>query len=146
VCAACPTPHLDQSYELSPSWEQRLRYVPHRVRNGYKTSTVTRLRRIQDFNGYKTSTYTRLQRDLDKADHLQSQAFHFLFCHSICLHHFSIFEPPYPARYSTHITTLITTNHFLTAHFTLPSALLYSHHHTDQIGRAPRRERVYTDV
>ena len=35
VCAACPTPRLDQSYELRPPWEQHLRYVPHRVRNGY---------------------------------------------------------------------------------------------------------------
>ena len=38
---------------------------------------------------------------------------------------------PYPAPYCTHINTLITTNHFLTAHFTLPSVLLYSHQHTD---------------
>ena len=37
VCAACPIPHLNQSYELRPSWEQHLRYVPHRVRNGYNT-------------------------------------------------------------------------------------------------------------
>ena len=42
-----------------------------------------------------------------------------------------IFEPPYPAPYCTHINILITTNHFLTPHFTLPSALLYSHQHTD---------------
>jgi hypothetical protein len=35
VCAACPTPRLNQSYELRPPWEQHLRYVPHRVRNGY---------------------------------------------------------------------------------------------------------------
>jgi len=35
VCAACPTPRLNQSYELRPLWEQHLRYVPHRVRNGY---------------------------------------------------------------------------------------------------------------
>ena len=39
-------------------------------------------------------------------------------------------QPPYPAPYSTHISTLITTNHFLTPDFTLPSALLYSHQHT----------------
>jgi len=37
VCAACPTPRLNQSYELRPPWEQHLRYVPHRVRNGYNT-------------------------------------------------------------------------------------------------------------
>ena len=37
VCAACPTPSLNQSYELRPTWEQHLRYVPHRVRNGYNT-------------------------------------------------------------------------------------------------------------
>ena len=35
VCVACPTPRLNQSYELRPPWEQHLRYVPHRVRNGY---------------------------------------------------------------------------------------------------------------
>jgi hypothetical protein len=35
VCAACPTPRHNQSYELRPPWEQHLRYVPHRVRNGY---------------------------------------------------------------------------------------------------------------
>jgi hypothetical protein len=35
VCAACPTPRLNQSYELHPPWEQQLRYVPHRIRNGY---------------------------------------------------------------------------------------------------------------
>ena len=32
VCAACPTPRFNLSYELNPSWEQYLRYVPHRVR------------------------------------------------------------------------------------------------------------------
>jgi len=37
VCAACPTPRLNQSYELRPPWEQRLRYVPHWVRNGYNS-------------------------------------------------------------------------------------------------------------
>jgi hypothetical protein len=42
VCAACPTPRLNRSYELRPPWEQHLRYIPHRVRNGYKsTSTPT---------------------------------------------------------------------------------------------------------
>jgi len=40
VCAACPTPHLNQSYELHPPWEQHLRYVPHRIRNRYNTWTV----------------------------------------------------------------------------------------------------------
>ena len=35
ACAACPTPRLNQSYELRPPWEQHLRYVPLRVRNGY---------------------------------------------------------------------------------------------------------------
>jgi len=35
VCATCPTPRLNQSYELRPPWERHLRYVPHRVRNGY---------------------------------------------------------------------------------------------------------------
>ena len=35
VCATCPTPRLNQSYELRPPWEQHLRSVPHRVRNGY---------------------------------------------------------------------------------------------------------------
>jgi len=38
VCAACPTPRLNQSYELRPPWEQYLRYVPHRVCNGYNRS------------------------------------------------------------------------------------------------------------
>ena len=38
MCAACRTPHRDQSYELCPPWEQHLRYVPHRVRNGYNTA------------------------------------------------------------------------------------------------------------
>jgi hypothetical protein len=37
VCTACPTPRLNQSYELRPPWEQHLRHVPHRVRNGYNT-------------------------------------------------------------------------------------------------------------
>jgi len=74
-----------------------------------------------------------LQRDLDVAEHLQSQAFHFVFWHSICLHQFSIFETPYPASYCTHINTL-HLNQRLTVltstHFTLPSVLLYSHQHT----------------
>ena len=35
VCAARPTPRLNQSYELRPPWEQHLRYVLHLVRNGY---------------------------------------------------------------------------------------------------------------
>ena len=35
VCAACPTPRLNLSSELRPSWEQHPRYGPHRVRNGY---------------------------------------------------------------------------------------------------------------
>jgi len=35
VCAACPTHRLNQSYELRPPWVQHLRYVPHRVRDGY---------------------------------------------------------------------------------------------------------------
>jgi len=39
VCAACPTPRLNQSYELRPTWEQHLRYVPHRVRNRYNKWT-----------------------------------------------------------------------------------------------------------
>ena len=38
VCAACPSPSLNQSYDLRPPWEQHPRYVPHRVRNGYKCS------------------------------------------------------------------------------------------------------------
>ena len=38
--AACPTPCLNQSYELRPPCEQHLRYVPHRVRNGYNTNAV----------------------------------------------------------------------------------------------------------
>ena len=38
VRAACPTPRLNQSYELRPSWEHHLRYVPHRVRNGYNST------------------------------------------------------------------------------------------------------------
>ena len=44
MCAACPTPRLNQSYELRPPWEQHLRYVPHRVHNGYNkpvTLTIT---------------------------------------------------------------------------------------------------------
>ena len=40
VCAACPTPRLNQSYVLRPPWEQHLRYVPHRVRNGYNRRYV----------------------------------------------------------------------------------------------------------
>jgi len=43
----------------------------------------------------------------------------------------SLHTSPYPASYCTHINTLIITNHFLTADFTLPSVLLYSHQHTD---------------
>ena len=39
VCAACPTPRLNLSSELRPSWEQHPRYVPHRVRNEYNIST-----------------------------------------------------------------------------------------------------------
>ena len=35
MCAACPTPRLNQSYELRPPWEQHLRYVRYRVQNGY---------------------------------------------------------------------------------------------------------------
>ena len=40
MCAACPTPPLKQSYELRPPWEQHLRYVPHRVRNGHNIMTI----------------------------------------------------------------------------------------------------------
>ena len=43
----------------------------------------------------------------------------------------SLHTSPYPASYCTHINTLITINHFLTADFTLPTVLLYSHQHTD---------------
>jgi len=39
VFAACPTPRLNQSYELRSSWEH-LRYVPHRVRNGYNSVAI----------------------------------------------------------------------------------------------------------
>ena len=39
MCAACSTPRLNQSYELRPPWEQHLRYVPHRVHNGYNIPT-----------------------------------------------------------------------------------------------------------
>jgi len=39
VCAACPTLRLNLSSELSPSWEQHPRYVPHRVRYGYNHNT-----------------------------------------------------------------------------------------------------------
>ena len=52
MCAACPTPLLNQSYELRPPWEQHLRYVPHRVRNGYNKTYVVNccscLSRISD--------------------------------------------------------------------------------------------------
>ena len=41
VCAACPTPRLNLSSQLRPSWEQHTRYVPHRVRNGYNGGTYT---------------------------------------------------------------------------------------------------------
>jgi len=41
VCAACPTPRLNKSYELRPPWGQYLRYVPHRVRNGYNSRVPT---------------------------------------------------------------------------------------------------------
>jgi len=44
VCAACPTPRLNQSYVLRPPWEQHLRYVPHRVRNGYNTLAYVKRR------------------------------------------------------------------------------------------------------
>ena len=40
VCAACPIPRLNQGYELRPPWEQHLRYVPHRVCNGYNIAKV----------------------------------------------------------------------------------------------------------
>ena len=40
MCAACPTPRLNQSYELRPPWEQHLRYVPHRVHNGHNSSVA----------------------------------------------------------------------------------------------------------
>ena len=52
VCAACPTPRLNQSYELRPPWEQHLRYFPHRVRNGYNTHENT-------IFAFKMETYTR---------------------------------------------------------------------------------------
>jgi len=42
----------------------------------------------------------------------------------------SLHTSPYPPSYCTHINTLINTNHFLPAHFTLPTVLLYSHQHT----------------
>jgi len=37
VCAACPTPRLNLSSELHPSWEQHPRYVPRRVHAGYNS-------------------------------------------------------------------------------------------------------------
>ena len=40
VCAACPTPRLNQSYELRPPWEQHLGYVSRRVRNGYNNTDI----------------------------------------------------------------------------------------------------------
>ena len=39
VCAACPTPLLNLSFELRPSWKQHPRYVPHRVRAGYNSNS-----------------------------------------------------------------------------------------------------------
>ena len=42
VCAACPTPRLNLSSELRPSWEQYPRYVPHRVRAGYNSCATNR--------------------------------------------------------------------------------------------------------
>ena len=36
VCAACPTPRLNLSSEIRPSWEQHPRYVSHWVRNRCK--------------------------------------------------------------------------------------------------------------
>jgi len=51
VCAACPTPRLNQGYELRPPWEQHLRYVPHRVRNGYNSP------QFNDFCHFTTQTF-----------------------------------------------------------------------------------------
>ena len=41
VCAAYPDPRLNLSSEIRSSWEQRPRYVPYRVRNGYKKVEVS---------------------------------------------------------------------------------------------------------
>ena len=49
VRAACPTPRLDRSYELRPPWERHLRYVPHRVRNGYNVIFVLNKNRRKEF-------------------------------------------------------------------------------------------------
>ena len=57
VRAACPTPRLNQSYELRPSWEHHLRYVPHRVRNGYNSFVLSfavqkcKVNNVQEFVG-----------------------------------------------------------------------------------------------
>jgi len=48
VCAACPTPRLNQSYELRPPWEQYLRYVPHWAATD--TTTVMPYRRKTTFS------------------------------------------------------------------------------------------------
>ena len=58
VCAACPTPSLNQSYELRPPWGQNLRYVPHRVRNGYGTAQVAGFHTVNSSNGLTIDTST----------------------------------------------------------------------------------------
>ena len=57
VCAACPTPRLNQSYELRPSWEQHPRYVPHRVSNGYNSCYVA-IRVTQKFRRDQIRVYS----------------------------------------------------------------------------------------
>ena len=46
VCAACPTPRLNLSSELLPSWEQHPRYFPHRVCSGYNTALIVRIHTV----------------------------------------------------------------------------------------------------
>jgi len=62
VCATCPTPHLNQSYELRPPWEQHLRYVPHRVRNGYNKAPDKYLKKefiVKPLTAYRQNSALR---------------------------------------------------------------------------------------
>jgi len=66
VCATCPTPRLNQSYELRPLWEQHLRYVPHRVRNGYN-------KKINTILGLHSTDMTVLPEPEDKSKKCYAQ-------------------------------------------------------------------------
>ena len=106
VRAAWPTPRLNPSTELRPSWERHPRYVPRRVRNGYNKGvssihrnswnsetnpTVIRKMRLQYL--FQDCAYWNLSRIFRNGNSLQLQGSYqtkFSYCNMHMNHHVSI--------------------------------------------------------